>query len=382
VADLARLEPSAGRRELLSGGAQATDLKGRLQREIALTGPLSVADYVTRCLHDPQSGYYATRPAIGPDGDFLTAPTVSQMFGELIGLWLVETWSRMGAPYRFQLVEVGPGDGTLMADIVRAARVVPAFIETCDLTLVEPSAPLRAVQKARLANAPLTPRWVDSLSTIDGDGPVLLIANEVLDCLPARQFERTPEGWAERMVGLGSEGELAFRLGPVGPGFSPPDHEVRPGQVVEQSAAQRAFASTVAGLLKQHTGAALLIDYGRDTPGPGDTLQALSRHEKVDPLATPGKADLTQWADFPAVLATAQAAGVSTAPLLTQAEFLTRLGLRVRAERLKAGQPEAADLIDRQVQRLTAPDQMGTLFKVAALHSPDTLTLPAFEVAP
>lgn len=304
------------------------------------------------------------------------------MFGELIGLWLVETWSRMGAPSRCQLLEVGPGDGTLMADILRAARVVPGFLDACDLTLVEPSGPLRAVQKVRLTNAPVTPRWTDSMSAIDGDGPVLLIANEVLDCLPARQFERTPEGWAERMVGLDTQGELAFRLGPVGPGFSPPDHEVRPGQVIEQSQAQRAFAGTLADLLKHHTGAALLIDYGRDTPGPGDTLQALSRHEKVDPLATPGQADLTQWADFPAVLAAAQAAGVSTAPLLTQAEFLTRLGLHVRADRLKAAQPGAADLIDRQVQGLIAPDQMGTLFKVAALHSPDTLTLPAFEVEP
>jgi len=382
MAGLACLEPSAGRRELLNGPAQAADLKERLQREIALTGPLSVADYVTRCLHDPQGGYYATRPAIGPDGDFLTAPTVSQMFGELIGLWLVETWSRMGAPARVQLVEVGPGDGTLIADILRAARVVPAFLDACDLTLIEPSGPLRTVQKARLANAPVTPRWTDSLSAVDGDAPVLLIANEVLDCLPARQFERTPDGWAERMVGLDAEGELAFRLGPVGPGFSPPDHELQPGQVVEQSSAQRAFAGTVANLLKQHTGAALLIDYGRDAPGPGDTLQALSRHEKVDPLATPGQADLTQWADFPAVLAAARAGGVSTAPLLSQAEFLTRLGLHVRADRLKSAQPEAAALIDRQVQRLTAPDQMGTLFKVAALHSPDTPPPPAFEVAP
>lgn len=374
------MEPSAGRRELLSGPTPAADLKGRLQREIALTGPLGVADYVTRCLHDPQAGYYATRPALGPDGDFLTAPTVSQMFGELIGLWLVETWSRMGASARFQLIEVGPGDGTLMTDILRAARVVPAFLDACDLTLIEPSGPLRALQKARLAEAPVTPRWTDRLSGIDGEGPVLLVANEVLDCLPARQFERTPDGWAERMVGLDAEGELAFRLGPVGPGFSPPGHDVQPGQVVEQSQAQRAFAGAVADLLKQHTGAALLIDYGRDTPGPGDTLQALSRHQKVDPLATPGQADLTQWADFPAVLAAAQAAGAATAPLLTQAEFLTRLGLPVRADRLKASQPGAAPLIDRQVQRLTAPDQMGTLFKVAALHSPATLALPAFEV--
>jgi len=307
---------------------------------------------------------------------------ISQMFGELIGLWLVETWSRMGAPSRFQLVEVGPGDGKLMADVLRAARVVPAFLKACDLTLVEPSRPLRALQARRLADTPLSPRWVDTLSAIDGEEPILLVANEVLDCLPARQFERTPEGWAERMVGLDSGGALAFRLGPVGPGFVPPDHDVQPGQVVELAEVQVAFARRLAELIRTQGGAALLIDYGRDTPGPGDTLQALSRHQKVDPLACPGQADLTQWADFPAVLTTARNAGVSTAPLLTQAEFLDRLGIHVRADRLKAAQPDAADLVDRQVHRLTAPDQMGTLFKVAALYAPGTLTLPALEVEP
>ncbi|WP_226634765.1 class I SAM-dependent methyltransferase [Brevundimonas poindexterae] len=376
------MEPSAGRPGLLSGDAPATDLKARLEREIALTGPLSVADYVTRCLHDPRAGYYATRPAIGPDGDFLTAPLVSQMFGELIGLWLVETWSRMGAPGAFRFVEVGPGDGTLMADILRAARVVPAFIEACRLTLVEPSAPLRALQAGRLTDAPVAPVWADSLAAIDGQGPVLLVANEVLDCLPARQIERTPDGWAERMVGLDADGHLAFRLGPVAPGFVPPPYAVQPGQVAEQSEIQTAFARAVAGLIRVEGGAALLIDYGRDTPGPGDTLQALSRHRKVDPLATPGQADLTQWADFAAVLEEARLAGVAVAPLLTQGEFLTRLGLTVRADRLKAAQPDSADILDRQVARLISPDQMGNLFKVAALHSPDTLTLPAFEVAP
>ena len=381
MADLARMEPSAGRPGLLNGAASATDLKARLEREIALTGPLSVADYVTRCLHDPRDGYYATRPSLGPEGDFLTAPLVSQMFGELIGLWLVETWSRLGAPAAFRLVEVGPGDGTLMADILRAARLVPAFLDACRLTLVEPSGPLRDLQARRLADAPVSPRWADSLAGIGGEGPVLLVANEVLDCLPARQFERTPDGWAERMVGLDPEGHLAFRLGPVAPGFVPPPYAVQPGQVAEQSEIQIAFARAVAQLIHADGGAALLIDYGRDTPGPGDTLQALSRHRKVDPLSTPGQADLTQWADFPAVLAEARRAGVATGPLLTQAAFLTRLGLTVRADRLKATQPDCADLIDRQVARLVSPDQMGTLFKVAALYAPDSLTLPAFEVA-
>ena len=187
-------------------------LKARLAREIALTGPMTVADYVVRCLHDPQDGYYATRPALGEGGDFITAPLISQMFGELLGLWVVETWMRLGAPERFRLVEVGPGDGTLMEDALRAmagaARLAPGLLEACDLILIEPSAPLRAMQAKRLANADPAPRWVASLDRIETDAPVILIANEVLDCMPARQFVRTDGGWAERRVGVTEDGYL------------------------------------------------------------------------------------------------------------------------------------------------------------------------------
>lgn len=354
-------------------------LKDRLAREIALTGPMTVADYVTRCLHDPQGGYYATRPSIGATGDFITAPMISQMFGELIGLWAVELWERLGAPERVRLVEVGPGDGTLMADALRAARLAPEFLRAVDLILIEPSPPLREAQARILADSDVHPRWVVSLDRIETDAPVILIANEVLDCLPARQFVKTDDGWAERCVGVTDDGGLTFGLKTITGGFKRPSFEVEPGQTVEISDQQAAFGRDVAALVKAASGAALLIDYGRARPEPGDTLQALRRHQKVDPLDSPGEADLTQWADFPAVLEAAVHAGADVTGCLGQGEFLGLLGIEARAGRLKDGRPDAAPVIDRQLARLTADDQMGTLFKACAIFSPRSLVVPGFE---
>lgn len=354
-------------------------LKARLAREIAIGGPMTVADYVTRCLHDPDGGYYATRPAIGEGGDFITAPMVSQMFGELIGLWAAELWSRLGAPDRFRLVEVGPGDGTLMADALKAARLAPGFLEACDLVLIEPSGPLRQMQALRLADGDLAPRWVSGLDRVETDAPIILIANEVLDCLPARQFVKTQDGWAERRVTVGDDGELAFGLTPPSSGFVRPAFDMAPGQVIEISAQQAGFGHALGQMMRAATGAALLIDYGRARPEAGDTLQALYRHRKVDPLAQPGQADLTQWADFPTVLEAAVHAGADVTGCLGQGEFLHRLGIAARADGLKAGRPDAAPIIDRQLARLTAPDQMGELFKAAAVFAPHGLVVPGWE---
>lgn len=355
-------------------------LKARLAREIALTGPMSVADYVTRCLHDPEGGYYATRPALGEGGDFITAPLISQMFGELIGLWAVEVWTRLGSPDRVRLVEVGPGDGTLIGDALRAVRVVPAFLQAADLILIEPSAPLRAEQARRLADADLHPRWASRLDAIETDAPVILVANEVLDCLPARQFVKTTDGWAERRIGVTGDGdELVFGLQPISGGFRRPAFDMAPGQVLEISEQQAAFGRDLGALVRAAQGAALLIDYGRARPEAGDTLQALRRHQKIDPLAEPGKADLTQWADFPTVLEAALTSGADVTGCLGQGEFLRRLGIEVRAERLIAARPEAAPVIRRQLDRLTAADQMGQLFKAAAVFSPRSLIVPGFE---
>ena len=354
-------------------------LKDRLAREIALTGPLTVADYVTRCLHDPQDGYYATRPAIGAAGDFITAPMVSQMFGELLGLWAVELWERLGAPERVRLVEVGPGDGTLMADALRAARVAPHFLEAIDLVLIEPSPPLREAQARMLADSDIHPRWVASLDRIETDAPVILIANEVLDCLPARQFVKTEDGWAERCVGVTDDGGLIFGLKKITGGFKRPAFDLAPGQTIEISEQQAVFGRELGALIKAASGAALLIDYGRALPEAGDTLQALRRHRKIDPLETPGEADVTQWADFPTVLEAALHAGADVTGCLGQGEFLRLLGIEARADRLKQGRPDAAAVIDRQLERLTADDQMGALFKACAVFSPRSLVVPGFE---
>ena len=354
-------------------------LKDRLAREIALTGPMTVADYVVRCLHDPRDGYYATRPAIGARGDFITAPMVSQMFGELIGLWAVELWRRLGAPERVRLVEVGPGDGTLMADALRAARLDPDFLHAVDLVLIEPSPPLRAAQARMLAASDVHPRWVSALDRVETDAPVILFANEVLDCLPARQFVRTKDGWAERRIGVDDDGGLTFGLVKITGGFRRPAFDVEPGQTIEISEQQAAFGRDLGALVTAAGGAALLIDYGRAKPGAGDTLQALRRHRKVDPLEAPGEADLTQWADFPTVLEAAVHAGADVTGCRSQGEFLRRLGIEHRAAALKAGRPDAAATIDRQLERLVDDAQMGTLFKVCALFSPRSLAVPGFE---
>jgi SAM-dependent MidA family methyltransferase len=347
-------------------------LRDRLAAEIASAGPVSIARYMTACLHDPEFGYYATRPAIGDSGDFITAPMISQMFGELIGVWAAAAWELMGQPDTVRLVEMGPGDGTLMDDILRTLRHAPGLLDAADVWLVETSAPLRALQADRLGDGVT---WATSLVEVPEGAPLILIANELLDCLPARQFVRTPIGWAEQVVGLDGEGELTFGLASSPMGALLPD--AAPGQVFEQSAAQAALGAELGARIAADGGAALLIDYGRAEPGFGDTLQALRLHEKVDPLWNPGEADLTVHADFPAVMAAARAEGCEAA-ILTQTDFLARMGIGARAEALVRAAPRRSGTIGRQLTRLIGADEMGELFKVCALHSPDW-TPPAFE---
>ncbi|PVM93493.1 SAM-dependent methyltransferase [Caulobacter endophyticus] len=384
-------------------------LLGRLKAQIAQDGPISVPEYFTRCLHDPRDGYYANRPALGSEGDFITAPGVSQMFGELIGLWLMETWDRMGRPAPFRLVEMGPGDGTLMSDVLRAARLLPAFLEAADLWLVEVSPVLRAAQKDKLAGVSVS--WAGRLEEVPADAPLLLVANELLDCLPARQFVKTEGGWAERVVGLGEDGELAFGLRSLSPpplgeaarragggavsaaasdilkSLPPPSASPTPppwgedlpaGAILESSPAQAALGSELGHRLARDGGAALLIDYGRAAPEAGDTLQALRAHQKEGPLDNPGQADLTVWADFPSVLDAARQAGAAAPPVIGQGDFLRALGIEARAQALAAARPDRADTLARQLDRLTGAAQMGDLFKVACLSAPG-LNPPLFE---
>lgn len=380
-------------------------LLDRLKAQIAQDGPIGVPEFFTRCLHDPRDGYYAMRPDLGAAGDFVTAPLVSQIFGELIGLWVLETWTRLGRPAPFRLVEMGPGDGTLMSDLLRAGKLDPDFLAAAEIWLVEVSAPLRARQAARLGEGP---HWVGRLGEVPAGAPMILVANELLDCLPARQFVRTETGWAERVIGLDDDGELAFGLKAINPpprgggvraadgGGSPSDpasspsgpadhlprwgEDLEPGAVVESSPAQAALASDIAHRLVTDGGAALLIDYGRARPEAGDTLQALQAHKKVDPLKTAGLADLTVWADFPAVIAAARQTGAKAGPILTQGEFLRALGAEQRAKALASARPDRADQLARQLDRLVGEAQMGVLFKVACLCAPG-LSPPLFEDA-
>lgn len=349
-------------------------LKQRLIEQIALEGPITVADYMNLCLFDARDGYYATRPALGADGDFITAPMVSQMFGEMVGVWIAEVWQAMGAPSAFRLVEIGGGDGTLMSDIRRVLSRVEGLAAAAEIVMVDPSAPLRARQQARNPDV----RFVAQVADLPDDLPLIVIANEVLDCLPARQFVKAETGWHERCVGL-VEGELAFGLVPVDKDVAP-TYPAATGELVEVSAAQGRFVRELALLIRKTSGAVLLIDYGRDQPGPGDTLQALHRHTKRGPLEAPGEDDLTVWADFELARKMAVVTRVKSSPIVSQAAFLGAMGIDARLASLSAKNPAQADVLRRQYERLMAPDQMGDLFKVFAMAYPVGIALPGLAI--
>ena len=348
--------------------ADATTGTDWLARRIELDGPLSVPEFVIACLHDPRHGYYAAHPKLGAGGDFITAPLVSQMFGELLGVWAAEVWRQLGAPSPFRLVELGPGDGAMMQDVLRVLGRVPELMDAADLWLVEPSRPLRARQDERLADA--APRFADALAQVPTGAPIILLANEVFDCLPARQFVRAPQGWLERRIGLDADGTLAMGLAPPPSGALddlPPD--APPGVIAERSPAQTGLAAEIGARVAEDGGAALIVDYGCDRPGFGDTLQAIRGHAKVDPLEGAGEADLTMHVDFAALVAAARAQGADATPIVSQSAFLRTLGVEARARALAQARPDRSGEIGRQLDRLIAPEQMGELFKVLALHT-------------
>jgi SAM-dependent MidA family methyltransferase len=456
-----------------------TPLGDRIAALIAQNGPITVADYMALCLGDPEHGYYMAREPFGRSGDFVTAPEVSQVFGELIGVWAVATFEAMGSPSSFVLAELGPGRGTLIADLYRAARLRPSFLDAARVHLVETSPRLRAVQEATLSGVPVA--WHADVASLPS-GPAIVIANEFFDALPIRQYVRSRTGWAERMVGLDDSGRLKFGLrplpagsvgevrdtaadptsplplwerdrvrgsdvssesddsfksgdltpspappafagvrdlshegrgGPASPAASPPSPSPRrkPGSIagvsagpdhppsrqglrwtpafagvteeepdiLETSPAATAIISALASRIAAEGGAALIIDYGYEGPAFGDTLQAVRGHAYADPLAEPGAADLTAHIDFGALARAATEAGASPRSLVTQGEFLGRLGIAARATRLAAGKDaQTREAVAAAVHRLVAPDAMGDLFKVLAL-SQSGLALPAFD---
>jgi len=345
-----------------------TPLAARLAAEIAATGPMPVARWMALCL----AHYYGTRDPLGRGGDFTTAPEISQVFGELIGAWFADLWMRAGSPPCLRLVELGPGRGTLMADLLRAARRAPGFAPA--VHFVETSPALRAEQAKRVPDA----RWHDRLEDVPDDAPLLLVANEFLDALPIRQFVRIEGGWRERAVA-----QVDGRFVPL-PGPTPVDALVPPalraapvGTVVESPPAAEAVTTEIAARLARNGGAALIVDYGYVGPASGDTLQAVRAHAFTDPFADPGEADLTAHVDFAAVARAARGAVVHGP--VEQGAFLTALGLLPRTESLAERATGAqAELLRSGARRLRAPDEMGSLFKVLALTGPSWPTPAAF----
>lgn len=351
-----------------------TPLETRLIARIAAAGPMTIAEYMAECLGDAEHGYYVTRDPLGQLGDFTTAPEISQMFGELLGLCLAQAWMDQGAPSLFILSELGPGRGTLMADLLRATRAVPGFHDALSLHLVEGSPTLRKVQAQTVAH-PL--KHHDNVGTLP-DGPLFLIANEFFDALPVRQFQRDGAIWRERVIGL-EDGALAIGLSDP----MPPEHladrlgDTEDGQIVETAPGAVAIAATLGTRIADQGGTALIIDYG-DWRSRGDTFQAIRRHEKVSPLSRPGEADLTAHVDFEALAEAARPAAAST--LTPQGVLLERLGITPRANALAkklSGPPLSSHIAAHR--RLTHPDEMGTLFKAIALYQPGTPCPPGFD---
>lgn len=354
-----------------------TALKDSLRETIALEGPITVERYMNLCLRH----YYATRDPLGAAGDFTTAPEISQMFGELIGLWMLEVWNGMGRPAPCRLVELGPGRGTLMADLLRATRLLPDFQAAATVHLVETSPALRQRQQAGLAASGFSVEWHDRLEDVPS-GKTLLVANEFFDALPVRQFAATERGWCERLVGF--EGEsLIFGLRPEPePALGKP---LRQGDILEWPAASVDIMGTLASRLAQDGGAALVLDYGYWGPAFGDTLQALKEHRPIDPLEEPGEADLTTHVDFHRLAQAAAANGTRVHGIVTQGDFLQALGIEARAEALKArATPAQTADIDRALARLTerGPTGMGELFKVLAVTHEAIQAVPGLPALP
>jgi SAM-dependent MidA family methyltransferase len=348
-----------------------TPLAAVLARRIAAAGPISVAEYMADCLMNPVHGYYTTRDPLGAKGDFTTAPEISQMFGELLGLALAQSWLDQGAPAPFLLAELGPGRGTLIADALRATKGVPGFHAALGLHLVEVSPALRARQAEALAG--FAPCWHERIDTLP-EGPLFLIANEFFDALPIRQFVRDPAGWRERQVAL-RDGRLSFGLSAPAP-LAVLAHrlaDTQAGDIVETCAASLPIVAEIGRRIAAHGGAALVVDYG-GWRSRGDTLQAVRDHAHDDPLAHPGEADLTAHVDFEALAGAAAPAAHSS--LVSQGVLLECLGITERARALAARlDGPALEAHIAAHRRLTHPEEMGRVFQSLAIH-PRTVPPP------
>lgn len=359
------------------------DLDAHFRALIDHDGPQPIAALMALALADPRRGYYAGRGAcpIGRGGDFITAPEVSQLFGEMVGIFALQTWLDLGTPQAWQIVEFGPGRGTLLRDLLRVLKLRPSARDGLTLHLIEQAQTLRSEQKNALESWPGTVRWHTAFDTVP-EAPGLFLLNEFIDCLPIHQYELTPVGWRERRIGRDEAGDLAFVLGPGGPPkwLAARLASASAGALAEWCPAGEALAADLAARLTRSPGRALFIDYGYDRPPGRATLQAVRDHKPADPLLAIGGSDLTAHVDFGALGEAAAKAGARVSGVRTQGAFLAGLGIHARAEALRRGATAAERAeIDAGLARLTGDDQMGALFKALALSSPGLPPAPGFD---
>ena len=355
-------------------------LAKRIARMIRADGPLSLAAFMTIVLHDREEGFYSTRESIGARGAFITAPEITQMFGELLGLWCAEAWRGQGSPKDVRLVELGPGRGTLMRDALRAINAAPEFLSATSVVLVEASPALEQLQRKNLCDTPARIRWVRQWSDVSHDRPLFLLANEFLDALPLRQFVKTERGWCERMVTTDG-GDLAFALAPQPAPLHVPERRglAEDGAVYEISFAAEALVEDVARTIADNGGAALFIDYGHEGRGFGDTLQAVTAHRHANIFDAPGEADLSAHVDFAALVRIVTKAGARVDGPVVQGQFLRALGIEARAQHLSDNNPDQANDIAAVLHRLIKSDSMGLLFKVMAITPATAAPPPGFD---
>lgn len=350
-----------------------------IRERIAEHGPISVADYMDLALAHPEHGYYRTRDPLGARGDFTTSPEICQVFGEMIGLWVAQVWLGMGGG-PISLVELGPGRGTLMADLLRATRKVPEFHDAITIHMVETSPTLANTQYMRLRHEHPRVEWLDHIDELP-HSRCFFIANEFFDALPIKQFVMADDGVHERRIGWNAaEERFEFVQGPAGLQLAKSGQVIAPGTIMEQCPAARSIMRSIAQRLKENGGAALFIDYGYLGDAHHDTLQAMKAHGFHSVLATPGEADITAHVDFTTLQQIARDAGLAVPPLLSQGQFLVRMGAELRAEVLmKASNDMQRQAIITGLQRLVSPQAMGELFKVMAVCSDLTFDLPGFD---